>query len=158
MNTLVDLWKLVLDDLEKELSAISIMTWFDEVVPVKMEVATLCLYCPNKFKRSSIERFYLEPIQKSLRSRFGCDIQIRFLSDEEFAEGERICGRRKSFDSSGKFTFENFVVGESNQLAYRAAQMVAAGFDEYCNPLILYGDPGLGKTHLLSAMNFEILK
>ena len=50
------------------------------------------------------------------------------------------------------------MVGESNQLAYRAAQMVAAGFDEYCNPLILYGDPGLGKTHLLHAIASAVSK
>ena len=74
LNTITDLWKLVLTDLEEELSAISIATWFDEITPVKMGAAELWLYCPNSFKRSNIERFYLEAIRKSLRRRFSVDM------------------------------------------------------------------------------------
>ena len=146
MNTIADLWKLVLDDLKEDLSAISIATWFDEVSPVKMELTVLYLYCPNSFKRTNIERFYIEPIQKSLRRRFSNDIKVCFLSDDEFADfvGTR-GGRSRTLRDAGKFTFDNFVVGDSNRMAYNAAQAVAAGFDEYCNPLVIYGSPGLGK-------------
>lgn len=153
MNTIADLWNLVLKDLEEELSAISIATWFDEVTPVRMELTVFYLYCPNTFKRTSIENYYIEQIQKSLRRRFSNDIQVRFVSDKEYEEFslER-AGRRKSIRATGKYTFESFVVGDSNRTAYNAAQAVAAGFDEYCNPLVIYGNPGLGKTHLLNAI------
>ena len=157
MNTITDLWKLVLEDLKEDLSAISIATWFDEVSPVRMDLTVLYLYCPNSFKQSNIERFYIEPIQKSLHRRFSNDIEVKFLSDEEFAQHvSGRGGRQRSLRDCGKFTFDNFVVGDSNRMAYSAAQAVAAGFDEYCNPLVIYGDPGLGKTHLLNAIAMAV--
>ena len=157
MKAITDLWKLVLKDLEEDLSAISIATWFDEVVPVKMELITLYLYCPNSFKQTNIERFYMEPIQKSLRRRFSNDIHVCFISDEEYETfvGGHVA-RRRPLRDAGKFTFDSFVVGEANRMAYNAAQAVAAGFDEYCNPLVIYGNPGLGKTHLLNAIAFAV--
>ena len=158
LKAITDLWKLVLKDLEEDLSAISIATWFDEVVPVKLELITLYLYCPNSFKQTNIERFYMEPIRKSLRRRFSNDIHVCFVSDEEYADfvGGHVTRRRPPLRNTGKFTFDSFVVGDSNRVAYNAAQAVAAGFDEYCNPLVIYGNPGLGKTHLLNAIAFAV--
>lgn len=157
MNTITDLWKLVLQDLEEDLSAISIATWFDEITPVKLESFTLYLYCPNRFKKSNIERFYMDSLRKRLRIRLSNDIQVRFVSDDEYTAfiGGSV-GRCRPLREAGKFTFESFVVGDSNRAAYTAAQAVAAGFDEYCNPLVIYGSPGLGKTHLLNAIAYAI--
>ena len=157
MNTVMDLWKLVLTDLEEDLSAISIAAWFDEVVPVNIGAAELCLYCPNSFKRSNIEQLYLEMIRKSLQRRFSVKMQVRFLTDGEFAEtAGRGLNRRKQHWETDRFTFESFVVGESNRMAYQAACAVAAGANEYRNPLILYGKSGLGKTHLLHAIAHSV--
>ena len=106
---------------------------------------------------TNIERFYMEPIRKSLRRRFSNDIHVCFVSDEEYADfvGGHVT-RRRPLRNTGKFTFDSFVVGDSNRVAYNAAQAVAAGFDEYCNPLVIYGNPGLGKTHLLNAIAFAV--
>ncbi len=106
---------------------------------------------------TNIERFYMEPIRKSLRRRFSNDIHVCFVSDEEYADfvGGHVT-RRRPLRNTGKFTFDSFVVGDSNMVAYNAAQAVAAGFDEYCNPLVIYGNPGLGKTHLLNAIAFAV--
>ena len=153
MNSVNDLWNIILEDLKSQLSALAIATWFDEVEPVKFEQAVLYLYCPNRFKCSTIERCYTQQIQKSLHRNVSGDVQVQFLSDEEYAAHLRKReGRRQTLRQAGKFTFGNFVVGESNQLAYTAAQAIAAGDDAYCNPLVLYGNPGLGKTHLLNAI------
>ena len=53
---------------------------------------------------------------------------------------------------SGEFTFDTFVVGESNKMAYAAARAVADGASNHYNPLFIYGDSGLGKTHLIYAI------
>ena len=55
-----------------------------------------------------------------------------------------------------RFTFENFVVGKPNELAYAAAQRVAGSDDVNFNPLFLYGGVGLGKTHLMHSIAWEI--
>ena len=153
MHTITDLWNLILDDLREDLSEIAIATWFDEVSPVGQEGETFALYCPNRFKRTTIERSYTAVIRKSLLRRFGRELQVRFVSESEYLAREtKQADRKRAFRQSDRFTFSTFVVGDSNRMAYNAAQAVAAGFDKYCNPLVVYGDSGLGKTHLLHAI------
>ncbi len=153
VNGVADLWTMVLEELKAELSALAIATWFDEVTPVKIDREALYLYCENSFKCSTIERCYTQQIQKGLRRRGLSEMQVLFISKEEYeAQLGRRDGRRKPGRQTSKFTFDSFVVGDSNQLAYNAAQAIAAGFAEYCNPLVIYGNPGLGKTHLLHAI------
>ncbi len=62
------------------------------------------------------------------------------------------------FEPNPKYTFASFVVGSSNQFAYAAARAVAESPSKSCNPLFLYGDVGLGKTHLLHAIGCQILE
>lgn len=153
MYSVTDLWSSIMEDLREDLSAVAVATWFDEIIPVRQEGAELQLYCANSFKRTTVEQFYAEHIQKKLRRRFSADVHIRFLSETEYTVlQEERSGRRRLRQQSGRYTFDSFVVGDCNRVAYNAAQAVAAGFDEYCNPLVLYGSPGVGKTHLLHAI------
>lgn len=149
MDTVKDFWCAVLDDLRLQLSSTSISTWFDEVVPVALEGSVLSLYCPSSFKRERLEQFYLQYLKNVLAERFSHEVTVRFLTEAEYT---LTTNRQNPMQASDKFTFETFVTGSSNQLAFRAAQNVAAGNNEYCNPLVIYGNPGLGKTHLLRAI------
>ena len=85
------------------------------------------------------------------------DFQVRLLGDEDYTSYcKGIVAKPTSLIESGEFTFENFVVGKSNQLAHAAARAVADAPAESYNPLLIYGDSGLGKTHLIYAIAHSI--
>lgn len=158
MNSVADIWKIVLDRLRQDLSETTISTWFDEVEAVSIKERTLYLHCPNDFKRSTIESMFADRIRDSLRDIYSAEFDVKLLSSEESAalfapEQEK---KNTSLLDSGEFTFDTFVVGESNKMAYAAARAVADGASDHYNPLFIYGDSGLGKTHLIYAIAHQI--
>ena len=157
LNSVADIWTLVLEKLRATLSATTISTWFDETQAAAMQNKTFFLYCPSDFKRNSIESLYMDQIKDALRDIFSSDFEVKFLSRAEFEALET--GEVKkptSLLDSGEFTFDTFVVGDSNKLAYAAARAVADAPAEHYNPLFIYGDSGLGKTHLIYAVAHAI--
>ena len=158
MNSVADIWKIVLSRLSQDLSETTISTWFDEVEAVSIKDRTLYLHCPNDFKRSTIESMFSDRIKDSLRDIYSADFDVKLLSTaESTALFEPEVKKSTALLDSGEFTFDTFVVGESNKMAYAAARAVADGVGHY-NPLIIYGDSGLGKTHLLYAIAHTIHK
>lgn len=157
MNSITDIWNNVLDRMKSELSETTIETWFDDVTAVGLEKDTFILHCPIHFKRDTIEQRYTKHIQDALRDIFSADFDVRLLSDEEYnSYCKGIVAKPTSLIESGEFTFENFVVGKSNQFAHAAARAVADAPAESYNPLLIYGDSGLGKTHLIYAIAHNI--
>ncbi len=157
MNSVEDIWKIVLERLKQDLSETTISTWFDEVEIVSIKDRTLYLHCPNDFKRSTIESMFSDRIRDSLRDIYSADFNVKLLSSDESAalfQPEEM--RSVSVMDSGEFTFDTFVVGESNKMAYAAARAVADGASDHYNPLFIYGDSGLGKTHLIYAIAHQI--
>ena len=155
MQTLEDFWRMVLDGMEG-ISQTELAAWFDEVEPVALEDRTLMLYCPVPFKQKSIEEYYIETLRKSLRRLLSDEADAHFLDENEYARRKSGCEKRASLQECGAYSFETFVVGNSNHLAYTAARAVAKGHARYSNPLVIYGGPGLGKTHLLNAIAMEV--
>ena len=157
MNSVADIWKIVLSRLSQDLSETTISTWFDEVEAVSIKDLTLYLHCPNDFKRSTIESMFADRIKDSLRDIYSADFDVKLLSSAEsaalFTPEEK---KSASLFDSSEFTFETFVVGESNKMAYAAARAVADGASDHYNPLFIYGDSGLGKTHLIYAIAHQI--
>lgn len=157
LNSVADIWKLVLEKLRATLSATTISTWFDETQAAAMQNKTFFLFCPSDFKRNSIESLYMDQIKDALRDIFSSDFEVKFLTHAEFESlGTGEVKKPTSLLDSGEFTFDTFVVGDSNKLAYAAARAVADAPAEHYNPLFIYGDSGLGKTHLIYAVAHEI--
>ena len=153
MNSVVDVWKNVLHQLERDLSEVVIKTWFDEIEVIDIQGNTLLLHCSNPFKIDYLNKFYLEHIKTALHNIFAMNFEIKIMDDKEF---NAFCGGSvsKPIDrfTSDEFTFETFVVGPSNKLAYAASQSVSEHPAKNYNPLLIYGDSGLGKTHLIYAI------
>lgn len=150
---------MVLDRLSSQLSPTTLSTWFDETEAVSMQDKTIFLYCPSDFKRSSIESLYMDAIKAELHDIFSSDFDVKFLSESEYASfGKGDEKKNVSLLESGEYTFDNFVVGPTNNIAYAAARAVAEGSIEHYNPLFIYGDSGLGKTHLIYAIADYIRK
>ncbi|MCQ5026664.1 chromosomal replication initiator protein DnaA [Oscillibacter valericigenes] len=155
LNSIADVWNNVLQQLKKDLSETTIATWFDELEAVEIQGNVFVLYCPNDFKKGYIESLFLKNIKAVLRDIFSMDFDVRIIG-ERANEGEN--NRQNDRFSTAEFTFEAFVVGPSNKLAYAASLSVAEHPAKNYNPLLIYGDSGLGKTHLIYAIANVIRK
>lgn len=161
MNSIQDIWNMILERMRSELYETTINTWFDDTSAVALEENSLILHCPNDFKRDTIRDRFLPNIINALKDIFSADFSVLLLDDAALAEyqrkksGKAAVKKPSSLFETSTFTFENFVVGPSNELAFAAAKAVASGHKEHYNPLFIYGDSGLGKTHLIYAIAHE---
>ena len=153
MNSVADVWENVLTQLRRDLSETTIATWFDELEAVDIRGNTFILHCSNDFKKGYIESLFMKNIKASLHDIFSTDFEVRILDDLAYAEFNGAAPHKQSdCFTSDEFTFETFVVGPSNKLAYAASVSVAEHPAQNYNPLLIYGDSGLGKTHLIYAI------
>ena len=153
MNSVAVVWANVLQQLKKDLSETTIATWFDELSAVDIRENTFLLYCPNDFKKRYIESLFLKNIKAALQDIFSIEFEVEILDEKGLAEFQGNAPKHQSERfTSAEFTFDTFVVGPSNKLAYAASQAVAEHPAQNYNPLLIYGDSGLGKTHLLYAI------
>ena len=159
MNSVADVWGNILQQLKKDLSDTTIATWFDELEAVDIRGNTMVLHCANDFKKAYIESLFLKNIKTALHNIFSTEFEVQILDDSAYAEftGSTIQKQSDRF-TSDEFTFDTFVVGPSNKLAYAASQSVAHHPAHNYNPLLIYGDSGLGKTHLIYAIANVIRK
>ena len=159
MNSLTDVWGNVLQQMSQQLAPTTINTWFDEVEVVTMEDSAFVLHCGNEFKKKTIEARFLSYIRDALRDLFSADFEIKILNDEQLSAYHGVAPDYPGdLNDSGAFTFETYVVGPSNKLAYAAAHAVSERPGVNYNPLFIYGDSGLGKTHLLYAIAHGLKK
>ena len=155
MNSSADVWEKVLEILGEDLTQTAMRTWFSDCKAVTMDSHKLYLYTPSDFRRDVIENRYREKIESVLRDIFAGDFSFVFLDDENGPSTRGSRSNANQFNDIGEYTFENFIVGKSNEFAHAAAKAVASGKSKGYNPLFIYGNSGLGKTHLLFAIYHE---
>lgn len=155
MNSYTDVWKIVLDRLRTQFSDLTVQTWFDEIDVVTMEDSAFVLHCGNSFKKNMIEVRFTKEIKAALKDVFSADLEVKILDNDQLAAYHGVRPDHPGGpEGSEGFTFETFVIGPQNKLAYAAARSVAEGSaSKSYNPLFIYGDSGLGKTHLLYAIS-----
>ena len=155
MNSPADIWAKVLSLMENDMTATTINTWFDDARAVALEEDRFILHTPSNFKRDIIQSRYLPAVQKALRELFSSDFEVVVLGEgelENFSKTEDAA----FLPGTEEYTFERFVVGSSNKFAHAAAVSVAENPAKSYNPLFIYGESGLGKTHLLYAIAHRI--
>ena len=150
MNSLNDIWNEVLKVLSRQLTPTAITTWFSDCEPVEIENSCLVLKTSSSFKRDIINSRFGETIRNVLSDIFSASFDILILAGDEELD-KYIGGKSASTDlpEMAGYTFDRFIVGNSNKFAHAAAVAVAEHPGETYNPLFIYGNSGLGKTHLL---------
>jgi len=157
MNSAEDVWSKVQEILRNDLTEIAISTWFDDCSAVELKGSRLILHTPTKYKKEMIEERFLGTIRSALNDLFSSnDFEILVLDDDGL-KAMNESSEEPDYLGIDEYTFEHFVVGSSNKFAHAAALAVADGFQKkYYNPLFIYGESGLGKTHLLYAIRHAV--
>ncbi len=148
MNGPNDILKMALSYMEKTISPVTLSAWFDDAEVVTLSGDRLVIRASGQFKKEIIESRFLEPLSAAVAQLLGGPIQISVILGDEAPVTNTLIGL--SFED--EYTFEHFIVGSSNKFAHAAAIAVANSPAENYNPLFIYGQSGLGKTHLLHAI------
>ncbi len=147
-NSAADIWVKVLDLMKADLTSVTINTWFSDMSAVEMEDDRLVLCSPSQTNRDIVAKLYTGYIKKALKELFSAELDVLILSPEQ-VESRRQPKKGIGFPGTDDYTFDKFVVGSSNKFAHAAARAVADAPAQSYNPLFIYGESGLGKTHLL---------
>ena len=151
MTSIRDIWQRAVDQLSEQLTPTAINTWFADCEPVALEDRRIVLKTSNDFKRSIILQRFGDTIRKTLSDLFSCPFDILVLTPDEMEDYQKP-EADDDLPEAAAFTFDRFIVGQSNKFAYAAAIAVAETPGKKYNPLFIYGNSGLGKTHLLLAI------
>ncbi|MCI8304947.1 MAG: chromosomal replication initiator protein DnaA [Lawsonibacter sp.] len=156
MNPAAEVWEKIKALMASEMTATTLNTWFDDTEAVALEENRFVLYTPSRFKRDIIAARYAVPIQNALHELFSADLLVTVLTEDERDSFRETAKQGVFLPGTEEYTFDRFVVGSSNKFAHAAARKVADNPGESYNPLFIFGNSGLGKTHLLYSIAHTI--
>ena len=164
---LEDIWNNSLSKFEERIGSNVVELWFRPIKLSQVKEQQVTLDIPNRFFKDWIEDSYPDIIAESLEGILGYPVTVRFRIAEKIdpdvkKKDIRLESRKQRLATRGiylnpKYTFENFVIGPSNQFAQAAAKAVAEAPGRAYNPLFVYGGVGLGKTHLITAIGNAVI-
>ncbi len=177
-------WERCLDTIKDSVNPQSFKTWFEPIKPVGLNENALTIQVPNKFFYEWLEEHYVNLLKRSIREQLGVEGRLEYqillrtdenrykpsngstgvsvsIDEEEIKNPFVIPGIKKlkvDPQLNPKYTFESYIEGDCNRLARSAGVAVAnkPGGTAF-NPLVIYGDVGLGKTHLAQAVGNQIV-
>jgi chromosomal replication initiator protein len=165
--TIDDIWNKSLSKIEGKVGSSIYDLWFKPIKLSNLKEQTATLEIPNRFFKEWIEDSYPNLLKESIETVVGYPVTLRYRIEEKQQNAQRkmiekLEHRRIKLASKGiylnpKYTFDNFITGNSNQFAHAAAIAVAESPGKTYNPLFIYGGVGLGKTHLMNAIGNRVL-
>ena len=169
---LKQLWEKTLNIIKGEMSEVSFNTWIKSCEPISISSDTIKISVPNSFTQDILETRYKDLVANSIKAICSKLYKIEFLIASEISPEENESSQPKvkkrektiivndelSATLNPKYTFDSFVIGNSNRFAHAASLAVAEAPAKAYNPLFIYGGVGLGKTHLMHAIGHYILQ
>ena len=168
---LKELWEKTLNIIKGELTEVSFNTWIKSCEPICISANTIKISVPNSFTQDILEKRYKDLVINSIEAACSKTYNLEFLIASEIQEAEEKKEKETTKDSiavtvndemsstlNPKYTFDSFVIGNSNRFAHAASLAVAESPAKAYNPLFIYGGVGLGKTHLMHAIGHYILR
>lgn len=164
VSNLNNIWNEVLDLIRVELTEVSFNTWLKTIEPLTMSEDRIILAAPNEFTKGILESRYINLIKNAIIQITNKEYEVQFIIPGEelninigqsVQENNNDLNQRSQLNP--KYTFDTFVIGNSNRFAHAAALAVAEAPAQAYNPLFIYGGVGLGKTHLMHAIGHFIL-
>lgn len=158
------LWETALGELELQLTSVNFNTWLRDTAALAFDGATLTVAAPTDFAREWLETRLRQVIVCTLSRLAEAPLDVRFVVSGSRPPSGPVAATEPSTPqeaaprppllpcASPALTFETFIPGEENLLAYNAAVDIARRADSPFTPLVLHGPPGIGKTHLLHAI------
>lgn len=172
MENLSELWKKILEEIEKKVSKPSFETWLKSTQAQSLENDMLTIIAPNVFARDWLENRYTHLLTEVIHNITGNIYQIRFITPQQENTAieqpakpkhamPKILNSKENVQKTmlnEKYTFDTFVIGNGNRFAHAASLAVAEAPAKAYNPLFIYGGVGLGKTHLMHAIGHYVLE
>ena len=160
MDSFTETWSLVCDYCKNKITKVAFQTWISRIEPkeIDFDIIQITLLVPNEFHRQTVTRCYISLLEEAFMELFGQHFTIKLLVPEEIEKAPNQGNDQNSgSDDDAPLTFDNYIVGPSNKFAHAASLAVAQNPGGAYNPLFIYGNSGLGKTHLLHAIKNEVL-
>ncbi len=159
------LWNSFLEKIKGRISKISYDTWFadSKLIEIKDNVAIVLV--SMHIQKKNLKENYNDLIEEVFTEVSGSNFKFKYVLEEELENNieintDVIGVPNNNFETNlnSKYTFDNFIVGESNKFAHATAVAVAESPGQMYNPLFIYGSSGLGKTHLMHAIGNYIVE
>lgn len=161
------LWEITLQELEKYIGKLS-LEMFKSIKPLNLQEDILTLQAPSTFAKNWLEDRHKKQVEEIITNFLNKKITLKIICQEKEEEEEKKYTLSSSeeekeekkfiYNLNPRYTFENFVVGNSNRLCHAASIAVASSPGKAYNPLFIYGGAGLGKTHLLQAIAHYVIE
>lgn len=149
------LWQKALGLLRESMNETRYRTWFEGLKLHSAENGRIVVYCDDAFIVRNIRERYKTQLSMVIGEAFGEAYDLEVVTSDELSRFEK---EMTSSPLNPKYTFETFVVGNGNRMAFNASMAVAEAPANAYNPLFIYGGVGLGKTHLMHAIGHYMLQ
>ena len=160
------IWNSFTEKIQKEVEPMLYQTWFGDLKILSIDDKTVKIIVPMQIHKKRLTDFYNELVKNTFYEILGYPVEIEYITGDDSIKNisfgnnpvEKTTKKQYETNLNPRYTFDNFVRGESNKFARDNAFLIAQQPGKLYNPLFVYGNSGVGKSHLLNAIGNYIVE